>query len=666
MKYILQEPKFILQEKYILVEKINPADYPNIIKFYPDAATKDSSWASAKLPDVSKFDKYMKRRLEGYFAAEWITREHCDALIVEASKVKAGRNFTGVDKLYKQFETTAKEIAALFTEVFTNLGTAKTTVVEYYEKLKTELLEARENSKTDADEFVKLVSNFIPSIATITDVATVQVRVKAFTEQVENSRFFKAITDDAFTSAFNTLKDKCSVDVTDEAIKKTLKNDITKNVEELKQLIEGLRDKTLNALMDTATLESLKTTTEDLIKLLPQCETIAKEEEKKATALEPLAAFKTLIADLNAFMSEEITTENAEKKATDTIDKFKVFIESANNKLKEIVETSGITIDRSGMETEEETAEESPLSDTNWDREFRNAIDKDTFWASYLRRAWSGNEIKLNPILKAIKLECTNYGFKEGLNPFLDYIKKYYLNTEYGMTPQVYFAVHDAVVRKYIDATDLIESKNKLRSQDVIFCKNFARKSGKDALDYLSLQKDLVQAVSKIDVESEELAILKQNIGEEILVSKDLKKLHFAIMYDVGDLTKEETKITSYDADTKNLRLRPHQDIQLLIAQLGGEVTKDITDPQIVSYVAEIKDAGEAVETFIAIAVQYVDKSDKFIKKYKETASMVSVAIDKMVKIKSDVEKLGAVNEANAIKILDKIAAKFKFTKTKG
>ena len=253
------------------------------------------------------------------------------------------------------------------------------------------------------------------------------------------------------------------------------------------------------------------------------------------------------------------------------------------------------------------------------------------------------------------------HGFRIG------YIKKYYLNTEYGMTPQVYFAVHDAVVRKYINATDLIESKNNLKSQDVIFCKNFARKSGKDALDYISLQKDLIQAVPKIDVDSEELAILKQSIGEEILLSKDLKKLHFAVMYDVGDLTKEETKITSYDADTKNLRLRPHQDIQLLIDQLGGEVTKDITDPQIESYVAEIKNADEAVKTFISIAVQYVDKSDKFIKKYEETTRMAAVEWSKMVEIKDAVEKLGAVNEANAIKILDKIAAKFKFTKvTKG
>jgi hypothetical protein len=44
MKFILSEQKkFILEEKFSLNEKMDATKYPNIIKFYPNAAIKDSS-----------------------------------------------------------------------------------------------------------------------------------------------------------------------------------------------------------------------------------------------------------------------------------------------------------------------------------------------------------------------------------------------------------------------------------------------------------------------------------------------------------------------------------------------------------------------------------------------------------------------------------------------
>jgi hypothetical protein len=41
-KFILEE-KFTLEEKFVLNEKIDSTKYPNIIKFFPEAAIKDSS-----------------------------------------------------------------------------------------------------------------------------------------------------------------------------------------------------------------------------------------------------------------------------------------------------------------------------------------------------------------------------------------------------------------------------------------------------------------------------------------------------------------------------------------------------------------------------------------------------------------------------------------------
>ena len=111
MKFILTEQKkFVLEEKFSLNEKMDATKYPNIIKFYPNAAIKDSSWAELKLPDVSKFDKYMKRDLEEYFGAEWITLEQCNELIKMAAKNKPdGNNFSETKALFNKFKKEHEE-----------------------------------------------------------------------------------------------------------------------------------------------------------------------------------------------------------------------------------------------------------------------------------------------------------------------------------------------------------------------------------------------------------------------------------------------------------------------------------------------------------------------------------------------------------------------------
>ena len=111
MKFILTEQKkFVLEEKFSLNEKMDATKYPNIIKFYPNAAIKDSSWAELKLPDVSKFDKYMKRDLEEYFGAEWITLEQCNELIKMAAKNKPdGNNFSETKALFNRFKKEHEE-----------------------------------------------------------------------------------------------------------------------------------------------------------------------------------------------------------------------------------------------------------------------------------------------------------------------------------------------------------------------------------------------------------------------------------------------------------------------------------------------------------------------------------------------------------------------------
>lgn len=142
MKFVLNESnKFILSEKFFLeeskqlIEKIDKLKYPNIIKFYPAAAEKDSSWADAKLPDVSKFDKYMKKYLEEYFGASWITKDQCDELIKTAAKYKPnGNNFSETKALFNKFRQQQKEkveSSADWYELYKQCGDAKDRVKAY-------------------------------------------------------------------------------------------------------------------------------------------------------------------------------------------------------------------------------------------------------------------------------------------------------------------------------------------------------------------------------------------------------------------------------------------------------------------------------------------------------------------------------------------------------
>ena len=110
MKFILNEStKFILEEKFVLTEKIDKTKYPNIVKFYPDSAQINNFWASLGLKNVDKFNADMLKRLDSYFGADWITKEHCDELIKTASSLNKGMNYTGVNALFAKFEKEQKE-----------------------------------------------------------------------------------------------------------------------------------------------------------------------------------------------------------------------------------------------------------------------------------------------------------------------------------------------------------------------------------------------------------------------------------------------------------------------------------------------------------------------------------------------------------------------------
>lgn len=110
MKFILTEQKkFVLEEKYILLEKINATKYPNIIKLYPEAEKANNIWAALDLKNVDTFNDDMLKLLDSYFAADWITKEQCDELIKTAGSNYKGLNYSGVKTLFNKFKKEHEE-----------------------------------------------------------------------------------------------------------------------------------------------------------------------------------------------------------------------------------------------------------------------------------------------------------------------------------------------------------------------------------------------------------------------------------------------------------------------------------------------------------------------------------------------------------------------------
>ena len=662
MKYILDEPKIILKEKYVLLEKIDAVQYPNIVKFYPDAATRDSAWTEAGLPNVATFDKYMKRRLETYFSSKGITKEICDELIKEAAKVKGGANFSGVDKL---FFTKKFDILKNYT------STLKTKITNYYNKVNDQLLTQRETMKTDVDEYTKLLINFIPSISSIVDLEIIQTRTNAFLTQLKQSAFFKTISEAEYLKLIKTLEDLSKTNINEKKVKKVLKNNIIEVVEKIKQETEKIRTNVVGAFVDKTSIENLKNNTETLLKLFITCEKaveakITKSNSKSLPATEPLEQLINLLKNLELFIDTEIVPAELESKIKDIIATFEKFTTDINNALSNLMTNSGVDLDKFAKEAETDS---SATIETNWDREFRTAVDKEVFWSSYIKRAWGQNADKINSISKALKIECTNYGFRDELNPFLSYIKEYYLNSEYNMLPQVYFAIHDAVASNYLSMDDLDNNKGTYGDRNIIFCKNLARLNGKDVLDYLRLQKDIETTVEKFDINNKALDVFKQVLGKEVIEQRNLQKLHIAIMYNIGNLEDPTTKIPNLDLNTKNLTLRPHQDIKLLITKFGGSVSTEdasLTDARIKIFIDTLKNKEEGIKTIAALSVLYANDTDKAIGRYSETkGALASLNVATITKAKKTLKGLGAisVDSARALQLIDAIAKKYSLTK---
>jgi hypothetical protein len=287
----------------------------------------------------------MKKDLEEYFGANWITKEQCAELIKMAAKNKPnGNNFSETKALFKQFKQAAdkeaerlKVLEKRLDDTFELIAPLKESILEHYKKL----LDKKETLKTDADEFSKLVINFLPSVSSITDLTIIQTRIQVFIDQLRQNSFFKTVKDEAFIQAFNRVNSLLEIKLTNDETKNILKSRLDASMKELKKATETAKNNVIKAFVNSDLVEQIKTASEDVINLLTSYENLIKENKAKMIPNEAFVeSFENAIKDLVAFITRNAQNKSFEEELNETIEKFNTFTGDTKTSLSTTLNSS--------------------------------------------------------------------------------------------------------------------------------------------------------------------------------------------------------------------------------------------------------------------------------------------------------------------------------------
>ena len=266
----------------------------------------------------------MKKDLEEYFGTNWITKEQCAELIKMAAKNKPnGNNFSETKALFNQFKQAAdKEAERLrvlekrLDDTSELIAPLKESILEYYKRL----LDKKETLKTDADEFSKLVINFLPSVSSITDLTIIQTRIQAFIDQLRQNSFFKTVKDEAFIQAVNRVNSLLEIKLTNDEAKNILKSRLDASMKELKKATETAKNNVIKAFVNSDLVEQIKTASEEVINLLTSYENLIKENKAKLISNEAFVeSFENAIKDLVAFITRNTQNKSFEEELNETV-----------------------------------------------------------------------------------------------------------------------------------------------------------------------------------------------------------------------------------------------------------------------------------------------------------------------------------------------------------
>jgi hypothetical protein len=233
---------------------------------------------------------------------------------------------------------------------------------------------------------------------------------------------------------------------------------------------------------------------------------------------------------------------------------------------------------------------------------------------SYKEEDSQGIVTKLKSLNKALIPEFNKLGYNPETNPFVQFLKiliKYKKKEIFDkLTINNYGAIHNAYIDRIIPGNTL-GNYNDRTKKTILFCEDLYNHNGPDIIDYLSLQKSVIDEAKKDSRYSNdpELIVAKLFIQQDIKLPTD-KPIGYKEK--VKELLKPEVTIAlPSDSDTK---MRSWLEISEMFQHIFGVTAKKtIHTADIESIVDQVESQG-----IILGMLKHLLEQDSFIRDYPE------------------------------------------------
>lgn len=277
----------------------------------------------------------------------------------------------------------------------------------------------------------------------------------------------------------------------------------------------------------------------------------------------------------------------------------------------------------------------------DWGERYRSSKNKNAFWDLYYEKVWHENDQMFNKVKElgeAFRQELVALGFKEELNPLINFVKKYWKR----LTHDSYVAIHDSLVEKNIDKKDII-GQGKLKYNNIIFSKDLYTKSYNKIIEYLELQKE----ISSLSLTS---LVPTDEDGKKILeaAGNSLEKLAFILMFKVPS-----------DTDSINIDesfLDSHENIEVKLLKLDVNVVNKNARINTESLISKINSKDEALLAIIAMTNKFANKATKnnIIKLFKDPSILNEKNSADLLKSNDNATKYFTfINELSEVRSVD-------------
>ena len=256
----------------------------------------------------------------------------------------------------------------------------------------------------------------------------------------------------------------------------------------------------------------------------------------------------------------------------------------------------------------------------------------------------TGIVAKLQSLDKILIQEFNKLGYNPEVNPFAQFLKiliklkKENDSTIFDkLTTNNYGAIHNAFIDQHITGNMLGNYSDKTK-KTILFCEDLYNYKGLDIVNYLALQKQVLDATKEDTRYSNdpELIVAKLFIQQKITVSADN-----AIGYkeQVAELLKPETKVVW--PSEKNTKMRSWLEISEMFEFIFGVTAKKTLQASDIESIISTATA----ENIILGMLQHLIGQDSFVRDYQPKVKEIQAWLEKhpyvrnKTAIKTDIEK---------------------------